>query len=296
MQEPDFERFAILGAGLMGASLGLALKAAGAAREVRVCDPAPAALQAAGEIGAGHHYTADLAEAVGGAEAVCLAAPVGVFDDLLARAAPLLSRGCILTDVGSVKAVMARRRHPALPRHVALVPGHPIAGAAESGARAARAEMFRGARVVLTPEPEEPRAAVSAIVGMWRRLGAEPVEMTAEDHDSALAWTSHLPQAAASALMSAVGDAAGRRPEIWDLAGPGLHDSTRIAGSDPAIWADILIENRAAAGRALEAYQGRLAALRSALGRGDRAAVRDLVASGRSARRRLEDDDGDRER
>lgn len=290
MTGPAFESFAILGAGLMGGSLALALREAGAVGSLVLQDSSGAALETARARKAADIFEPDPAAAVAGADGVCLAMPVGAFGAAIEALAPHLASGAVLTDLGSVKSAMLRARHPALPESVALVPGHPIAGAAESGMTAARADLFRGASVVLTPEADAPREAVERIAALWGSVGTEVILMTAEAHDRALAWTSHLPQAAASALMAAIGEAAHRREGLYRLSGPGLKDTTRLAGSDPALWADILLENRAEIVAALAAFQTRLSGLAAALEHGDRKALERLVAEGRSAKRAYEKD------
>ena len=289
MTEPVFERFTIIGAGLMGTSLALALKETGAVAHVELCDISPEALKAAAHRHAAHGYEAELATAVRGAEAVCLATPVGAFADLIAAIGPQIAAGAILTDLGSVKAVMARVAHPALPEHVALVPAHPLVGGERSGAGAADGTLYQGARVILTPETGAPRAAVDRIAALWRAVGAETRELPAEVHDAALAWTSHLPQAVASALAATLGDRADAWGEaLFALAGRGLDDMTRLAASDPDMWADILLANREAIAESVEGLRERLDALVAALEAGDRAAARDLIEAGQAARRRYE--------
>jgi len=289
MTGPIFERFAILGAGLMGGSLALALREAGSVGALVLQDLSPSALAAAKARAAADLYEPDPAAAVRGADCVCLAMPVGSFGAVIEAIAPHLAKGALLTDLGSVKSVMLRARHPALPGSVSLVPAHPIAGAAESGIEAARADLFQESRVVLTPESDALREAVERIAAMWRAVGAEPVEMSAEAHDRALAWTSHLPQAAASALMAAIGERADAQSDLFGLAGPGLRDTTRLAGSDPALWADILLENRAELAPALAAIRDRLSALATALEAGDRSKLEQLIAQGQAARRRYDE-------
>ena len=289
MTEPIFQRFTIIGAGLMGTSLALALKEKGAVAHVELCDISPEALKVAAHRHAAHGYEPELASAVRGAEAVCLATPVGAFAALVAAIAPQLETGAILTDLGSVKGVMARAAHPTLPGHVALVPAHPLVGGATSGAGAADAALFQGARVILTPEAGAPRTAVDRVAGLWRAIGAEVRELPADVHDAALAWTSHLPQVVASALAATLGD----RAEAWgealfSLSGRGLDDMTRLAGSDPDMWADILLANRDAIAEAARGLRRRLDAFAAALEVADRAAARDLIEAGQAARRRYE--------
>jgi len=286
--EQLFQRFAIIGAGLMGTSLALALRANGAVGAVILHDRSGERLDSAAERDAADRYERVLSEAVAGADAVCLAVPVGEVGALVRALAPHLSPGAVLTDMGSVKAVMERDRLADLPESVAVVPAHPIAGAAQAGPGAARGDLFQGARVVLTPEAEAERAPVERVAALWRALGGQTREMAPRAHDAALAWTSHLPQAAASVLMGAVGLRAGENDELYALAGTGLADTTRLAASDPDIWADILIENRVAAGDALDALLQRLMALAAAVEHGERQTISELLAEGRAARQRFE--------
>lgn len=289
MSEPRFERLVILGAGQMGVSLALAVKAEGLARHVELHDRDPGALKRAAHRHAADGYELDPQAALAGADIVCLATPVGAFAALIATAAPLLAPGTILTDLGSVKGAMARRLHPALPETVALVPAHPLAGSEKSGADAASAEIWRGSRVVLTPEADAPIAAVERVSLLWRALGAETLLMSAEEHDAALAFTSHLPQVVASALMATVAArAAGAGGRLLELSAGGLGDSTRIAGSNPELWADILLANRAGIAEAVAALATRLDDFARALQAGDRDALHGLLSEARSGRRRLD--------
>lgn len=289
MSERLFRRFVIIGSGQMGVSLALAMKSAGLAGHVELVDRDPLALKRAAGRHAADGYELDLASALAGADAVCLAAPVGAFAGLVEMAAPHLGAGTILTDLGSVKGLMARRCHPTLDPAVALVPSHPLAGSEKSGPDAAAAEIWRGARVVLTPEADAPLAAVERISRLWHELGAETLLMAAPDHDAVLAWTSHLPQVAASALMAAVaGRATQESGPMLELSAGGLRDSTRIAGSSPDLWADILLANRDRLGDAITELLRGLGEFARALETGDRAALHGLLAGAKEGKARLD--------
>jgi len=288
VQDPIFQRFTIIGAGLMGTSLALALRERGAVGGVVLHDRSGEVLEAAAARDAADAYEASLEEAVAAADVICLAIPVGRVGELVETLSAYLSKKTVLTDLGSVKAVMRPDRLPALPAGVALVPAHPVAGGELAGPQNARGDLFRGTRVVLTPEPEAERAAVEQVAALWRAVGAETREMSPQAHDVALAWMSHLPQAAASILMGAVGLHARENESLYELAGAGLADSTRLAASAPDVWADILLENRAAVGDALDTLLQRLMALAAAVEHGERTAIYELIAEGQAARRRFE--------
>lgn len=289
MADTLFGRFTIIGAGLMGTSLALALRQTGVVTHVELYDRSPEALKAAARRHAAHGYEHDLATAVRDAGAICLATPVGTFADLVAGMASHLAPGVVVTDLGSVKSVMRRAALPDLPGHAVLVPAHPLAGSEKAGADAADAALFHGALVLLTPDKEAPREAVERIRALWHAVGAETREMPADVHDAALAWTSHLPQVAASALASVLGQRADAWGEsLYALSGRGLDDTTRLAASDPDMWADILDANRAHVHEAVVVLRACLDELAAALARGDRAGAHRLVESGRTARRRYE--------
>lgn len=276
------QRLTIVGVGVIGGSLARALRQAGAVDEIVGSGRSRESLAAALALGVIDRAEPACERAVAGADVVVLATPVGVMDEILARIAPALAAGAIVTDVGSVKhAVVSAARRRLAAGFAQFVPGHPIAGSEKSGIAAATADLFRGRRVVLTPVAETAVEAVARVRRMWEVTGAQVTEMAPDRHDAILAATSHLPQLLAYALMDflARGDA-----NVFDFAGGGLRDSTRIAASDPVMWRDICLANRAHIARTLREFGAGLETLAAAIERGDGPALHALFERANRAR------------
>jgi cytidylate kinase len=255
----------VVGLGLIGGSVAAAARAAGCGRIVGF-DGDGAAASHARRSGLVDAITDAPATAAAECELTVLAVPVAKVADCVAAVAPAARAGFAVTDVGSVKgSVLAdcRRRLGAVPRW--FVAGHPLAGSERSGATAARADLFAGRVVVLTPEADTDAAALARVRALWQWVGATVVELPAAEHDRALALTSHLPHLVAYALM----DLFAADPALLRLAAGGLRDATRTAASDPALWRGIFAANAGEVCVAIDALQQRLAAARSALATGD---------------------------
>lgn len=262
-EPPPFGRIGIVGLGLVGGSIAMAARRLWP-RALVVGVDRNEVLEAAQRLHA-IDVAADDLGMLKEVELVVLAAPVGENIRLMGELADAVDGEAVVTDVGSTKqAIVAAAR--ALPPRLAFVGGHPLAGAARGGIAHASAELFRDRPWILTPiEPVaggEP-AALARVETFVRALGARPVVMSPADHDRLVAWTSHLPQLAASALMAVVGEAVS--DEGLALAGPGLRDTTRLASSPARVWADICRTNRAAVGEALDTLIARLGELREHL-------------------------------
>ena len=259
-----FERAAILGLGLMGASLGMALRASAAARSVVGYDGATSVPVQARRIGAIDVAAATPGEAVAGADLVVLAAPVLASRELLAAIAPHVAPGAIVTDVCSTKADVVAWAEELLPDPSRFVGGHPMAGKERSGVDAADATLYRGCRWCLTPTPATSPATLARMEGLVDRLGGRPALLDAERHDAAVAAISHLPLLAATALTLT----AGSHPD-WEiareLAAGGFRDSTRVASGDPRMARDICLTNAQPVLDALDAYLDALRQLRDAV-------------------------------
>ena len=239
------ERLALIGTGLIGGSLSLALREQGAVGEVVGYSRRLDTRLAAQRLGLIDRPADSIAEAVAGADMIFLATPVTAMDAVLAELAGCLPEGALITDGGSVKgAVVERARAHLAPEQLArFVPGHPIAGRERSGPEAATAELYRDHRVILTPLPENAAEDVARVEAMWRAVGARLERLDVAHHDHVLAATSHLPHAAAFAMVSALTRLA-ERYEVFRYAAGGFRDFTRIASSDPVMWRDICLDNR----------------------------------------------------
>jgi prephenate dehydrogenase len=279
-----FERVAIIGVGLIGGSFALALKAAGACGSIVGVGRNPDNLARARALGVIDAEAADPAQAAQGADLVLLAAPVAQTPEILAALAPRLAPGMLITDAGSTKRDVAAAARGALGARAAqFVPGHPIAGAETSGVDAARADLFRGKRVILTPFEENAAEDVARVEAAWKACGAQVSRLTPEAHDAVYAAVSHLPHLLAYALVH---EFAGRddRDQLFDNAGAGFRDFTRIASSHPEMWRDICMANRDLLQAECLRYRDALDALRGLLERGDAAALEQVFTEARDAR------------
>ena len=276
------DTLAIVGAGLIGGSFALALKQAGAVREVLGVGRNPARLTVARELGL-IDRAVDWPQA-GQADCILLALPVGDTEAVLRQLAPHLKPGAIVTDAGSTKAnVVAAARVALGERFVDFVPGHPIAGSEQSGPGAARADLYRGKRVVLTPQADTRADAVATVRALWEAAGAQVETLDPMQHDRIFAAVSHLPHLAAYALV----DDLARRADgdtFFRFAASGFRDFTRIAGSSPEMWRDIALANRAAVLAELDAYLEALQMLRQSIAGEDAAALLEIFSRARAAR------------
>lgn len=257
---------AIIGLGMIGSSLARALRMRGGVGEIRACGRDSARLAAARAAGLVDDIATDPAEAARGADVIVVATPLGSMEAQLARLALGLEPDAVLTDVGSAKgAVIDAARRALAPDALArLVPGHPIAGNERSGWEAGMADLFEGRRVILTPMAETAPDALARVRGLWRSVGAEVVEMESGRHDRLLAATSHLPHMLAYTLVDTLASMPDGE-QVFEFAAGGFADFTRIAASDPRMWADICIANRRALIAALDRFTGELKELRQAI-------------------------------
>ena len=274
-----FARVAVVGTGLLGGSLALAIRERGLAREVVAVVRREQARREVVVLGIADRAERELAAGVRGADLVVLASPVEAMRGLVAQLAPHLGAGAIVTDVGSVKGPLAESLPALLPAGVTYVGSHPMAGSHQTGYAHARADLFVNAACIVTPARPANPAAEERVLWLWRALGARVLRRSAARHDEEVAWVSHAPHALAFAFAAALADAPASARE---LAGPGFRDFTRIAGSDPAMWADILVSNKQALAGPLLAAAERAAALARAIESGDAAAVTKLLFSARA--------------
>ncbi len=273
-------RVAVLGVGLIGGSIGLAVRRRAGAH-VRGFDREERVLAQALERGAIDERSDDVASAVEGAEAVFVATPVGALKEVIALALEGAGRDCVVSDVGSTKRAIAGAG-----ADERFIGGHPLAGAETSGVEHAREDLFEGATWYLTPE----RGSTAGV--LYERLhrliasfGAQPAAIDAEAHDRLLACVSHLPHVLANVLAANAQDTlAGEEPSRLPAVGPSFRDLTRIAGANSAIWTDIFLTNRDALIATLDDFSERLGDVRAMLERGDAEAVAAWVERARASR------------
>jgi len=259
---PLFQRVAIIGLGLIGGSVGLACRARRLAIEVRGADHDPGHRAQAIALGCVGEAFEDSAAAIDGADLVVLAIPVGEIPRVIQGIAPHLPPGAVVTDVGSVKGPVAAAMERLLPGGKA-VPGHPIAGRELSGPMAASAELFVGAKCVLTPIPTTDPVALERVRGLWTAIGADVLEMSPERHDEIFAAVSHLPHIVAYALMGTILDLSEDGQDLHEFAAGGLKDFTRVAMSHPLMWRDICLANRQQILEMIRRFQSALSQLMS---------------------------------
>ncbi len=269
MKEFFIPQLSVVGVGLIGGSLALALKAAGVVGEVVGIGRGQANLDKALELGVVDRITQDLAEGVTGADLVFLATPVLTLAQVAASCAPHMKPGAVLTDGGSVKASVARDIEPLMPAGVHFVPGHPIAGTENSGAEAAFATLYHGRRCILTPTAHTDSAALELVRQVWEIAGSEVVMMDVEKHDRILAAISHLPHMVAYSLVNAVGSYDRYEENILEFSAGGFRDFTRIASSDPTMWRDIALTNRDALLEMMELCETFLTELKEDIRKGE---------------------------
>lgn len=236
-------RVAILGTGLIGASIGLRLKASREQVEVVGFDTLREHAQTAERTKAVDRAARSPRDAVEGAGLVVLAAPILAIRELMREIAPALEAGVIVTDTGSTKAEIMRWARELLPPHASFVGGHPMAGKTEAGPAAAEATLFEHARWAIVPAGEAAEDAVDVVTGLAHLMGARPMFLDAEEHDSYVAAISHLPLMVATALFRLDRDSEAW-PELSALAAGGFRDTSRLAGTDPVMAHDIAITNR----------------------------------------------------
>jgi prephenate dehydrogenase len=282
---PEFGKVVIFGVGLIGGSFALALKAAGQVEEVVGFGRSLSSLTQALDLGIIDRVGANPGQEVADADLVLIATPVGQMSEIMARIAPYLGPQTVVTDGGSTKEdVVAAARAAFGSKLGQFVPAHPIAGAENSGAAAARADLYVGKKVVMTPLPENTVLNVARVRSAWEWCGALIHELAPTEHDRVFAAVSHLPHLLSFALVHdlAVRD---NSDLFFSFAASGFRDFTRIAASHPEMWRDICLANRAALLVELDRYRAQLDELRDALQRGDGAQLEATFDVARSARR-----------
>jgi prephenate dehydrogenase len=276
-----FSDISILGGGLLGGSLALALDQLPQPPRIRTWFRRPESVEPATAIGI-PGCTHDLSEAVRNADLIILAVPVGAMPPLIADAiAAGLPQRCLVTDVGSVKAAPHRTLQPLLSPHgIPFIGSHPMAGSERKGLAAVRADLFQNAACLLTNDGNAPADLTAALTEFWQQIGCRTSWMTADDHDRLVAHISHLPHiVAASAARICLAD-----PSLGTFGGGGLRDTTRVAAGDPAMWAEIVTENRTALVSPLRHLISDLVSLLDTLETGDQEAARQWLAEAKHLR------------
>jgi prephenate dehydrogenase len=281
-----WKRITLVGVGLLGGSLGLALKQRHLAGSVVGFVRRAASVREVLRARAVDEATRDLATAVAGSDLIILCTPIAQMRPLMTRMLPSLERGTIITDVGSVKRNVVDDLEPLARQAGAhFVGSHPMAGAEKTGVAAARADLFAGAVCVVTPSPATAPAAIRRVEQLWRSVGARLLRLTPELHDQLASRSSHLPHLVASQLAHYVLDPGHPAPQLA-LCANGFRDTTRIASSSPEMWRDIVLANRRNLVGALDAFAREMRNLRRLLQCEDSDAISKFFEQARERRDR----------
>jgi len=268
-----FRKITIIGVGLLGGSIGLAIRRRKLARQTAGFVRRRASLKDCERAGAVDFATTDLPAAVWDADLVILCLPLSQMRPVVERMLPALKRGAIVTDVGSVKAGVVRELETRIARAGAhFVGSHPMAGAEKTGVSAARADLFVNTVCVMTPVKKTNQAALKKVEQFWRAIGSRVLRLTPEIHDSLVSRSSHLPHIIAATLASYVLNPAQPRHQAA-LCANGFRDATRIASGSPEMWRDIALANRRNLAKSLDAFIADLQKFRRGLKKADAAAV-----------------------
>jgi prephenate dehydrogenase len=279
-----WQKVTLVGVGLLGGSLGLALKSRQLAERVTGYVRRPASVAECCQAGAVDEAGLDLLAAVRDADLVVLCTPLAQMRALAGQMRPALRRGALVTDVGSVKGPVVRALEPLVAGAGAhFVGSHPMAGAEKMGVGAAQADLFVNAACVLTPTPDSPPAAIERLEALWRAVGARALRLSADVHDELVSRSSHLPHVLAATLASHVLSPAHPHEQAL-LCANGFRDTTRIASGSPEMWRDICLANAGNLSRALEVFIESLQQLRASLARGDGPALERFLQEAKQRR------------
>lgn len=279
-----FNQVTFIGLGLIGSSLARVIRAQGLAKKIVASSRSERTLQTALDIALIDEAYTDAAQAVANADVVVLAMPVCSTEKVLASIKHAVRPTTIITDVGSTKGNVvdaARRVFGNVPSH--FIPAHPIAGSEQSGVLAGKVDLFKGHKVIITPLAHSDKQATQQIQQLWQAAGADVLTMTVERHDEVLAKTSHLPHFLAFSLVHALAKES-QNLDIFRYAAGGFRDFTRIAGSDPTMWHDIFLANKASILNALTSFNSGVEQLKAAVEAEDSEAILGILTRAQAAR------------
>ena len=280
----QFQKITIIGVGLLGGSIGLAVRHRKLAREMAGFVRRPASLKDCEKAGALDYATTDLLAAVSNADLVILCTPLAQMRSLTEQFLPALKRGAIVTDVGSVKADVVREVGALVKKAGAhFVGSHPMAGGEKMGVLASRADLYHNAVCVVTPIKNSNAGAVRTVEKFWQALGARILRLAPAEHDAIVSRTSHLPHVAAAALVNQVLHPRSPQAQVG-LCATGFRDTTRIASGSPEMWRDISLANRKNLARSLDAFVSELKQFQTVLKRGDAKSVEHFFATAKQYR------------
>jgi prephenate dehydrogenase len=279
-----FEQLGLIGCGLMGGSFALACKRAGLVKRVVGYSKSPSTTERARQMGVIDQVAPSSLMAVSGSDLVLVAVPVAATEATLKAIKGLITPKTLVMDVGSTKRdVVDAARRVLREQMGSFVPAHPIAGKEVAGVEHADANLYKGAQVVLTPVEKTLTVQLKQAGALWGALGAKVLTMSPDAHDAAFAAVSHLPHLIAFALVNSIVNQT-QGDEYLNLAGPGFRDFSRIAASDPQVWRDILIANKAQLLEQSQFFRDKLLALEHMIEKGDGMALTQQIAQASGTR------------
>lgn len=283
-----FKQMTIIGVGLLGASLAKVCRERKLVERIVGFGRNAENLKRAEQQNVIDHGTTVIEDAVAESDLVVLCSPVGTIAERFREMAPHLKAGCIVTDVGSVKAPLVRDIEPMVPDAVHYVPAHPIAGAEQSGLDAATVDLYEGARCIVTPTSKTNPQAVERIHAFWQDVGMRVQVLDAGEHDFVYGAVSHLPHVVAFALINTVGQLkTSDQEDILNLSAGGLRDITRIASSDPVMWRDICLANKTHVLDLIDRFQDALGEIKQRIEQDDAAGLKESFKNANGHRGKL---------
>lgn len=277
-------RLALIGTGLIGASLSLALKHSQCVKHVVGYSRNQTNLKKGIELGILNSYEMELENVIKGSDVVVIAVPLGAMESIFKQIAPFLEAKTVLTDVGSAKTTVVKMATQFLGHQVnQFVPGHPIAGTENSGIESGFKELFNHRKIILTPSSNTNELALNTITEMWSNCGAMVEQMSVEHHDEIFAATSHLPHMLAYSLVNCLAKKEDK-VEIFKYASGGFRDISRTASSDPTMWRDISIQNKSQLASMMKQYAKEIAELSELIEQSDEEALFDYFLRAKSRR------------
>jgi len=278
------KKLCVIGVGLIGGSLAIALRRAGFCEEIIGAGRNVDRLQVAKNLGVVDSFNTDLVEAVADADMVFVSVPMGAMAAVFKQIDGHLKPGAVITDGGSAKVSVMKDAKEYLKRSYSqFVAGHPIAGTEQSGVEAAFGELYQNRRVIITPTYDTNKRAAEKVTAMWQAAGAQVESMSANHHDDILAGTSHLPHLLAYGLVNCLFESSDSE-NYFKFAAGGFRDFTRIASSDPVMWRDICLSNKSALLESLSQYQSELDRLKEAITKDDAGQLLSYFQSAKKSR------------
>ena len=283
----NYSKITVIGLGLIGGSLAWALKRGGNVGEVYGVDIDDGAIDYAIREHIIDLGSRDLRDAVNNSDVVVIATYVGIIPKIAKSLASLLSPNTVVTDVGSVKAKVVTEIERMLPKDVSFVGGHPISGTERSGISHSSPDLFTEKKCILTPTVNTNHESLVRVRKLWESIGAEVYTMTPEAHDRVFAYGSHLPHTVAYALLNSVVYQERQAAEIFNFAGGGLKDFTRIGESSPEMWSDILVANKENMLAAIEDFKNEIEKIRVAIEQANLKHLTDILSHAAKFRKGL---------